>query len=86
MEAQRYPISVRLIGVMHKEKSKVSADGVYTRFCHLMSLLYQDSNNIFDLICIFIFQMYMTSVLWSDQNDIVVYRSFRDFKKMHVSI
>uniref|UniRef100_UPI003AAD37E7 NADPH oxidase organizer 1a n=1 Tax=Centroberyx gerrardi TaxID=166262 RepID=UPI003AAD37E7 len=49
MESQRYPISVRLIGVMHKEKSK----------------------------------MYMTSVLWSDQNDIVVYRSFRDFKKMH---
>ncbi|XP_070836798.1 NADPH oxidase organizer 1a [Chaetodon trifascialis] len=49
MEAQRYPMSVRMIGVMHKEKSK----------------------------------MYVTSVLWSDQNDIVVYRSFRDFKKMH---
>ncbi|XP_051243671.1 NADPH oxidase organizer 1 [Dicentrarchus labrax] len=49
MEAQRYPLSVRVIGVMHKEKSK----------------------------------MYMTSVLWSDQNDIVVYRTFRDFKKMH---
>lgn len=29
--------------------------------------------------------MYMTSVLWSDQNDIVIYRSFREFKKMHVS-
>ncbi|XP_062295160.1 NADPH oxidase organizer 1a [Scomber scombrus] len=28
-------------------------------------------------------KMYMTSVLWSDQNDIVVYRSFRDFKIMH---
>ncbi|KAM9346012.1 NADPH oxidase organizer 1a [Symphorus nematophorus] len=49
MEAQRYPISVRVMGVMHKEKSK----------------------------------MYVTSVLWSDQNDIVVYRTFRDFKKMH---
>ncbi|XP_049924749.1 NADPH oxidase organizer 1a [Epinephelus moara] len=49
MEAQRYPISVRLIGVMHKEKNK----------------------------------MYMTSVLWSDQNDIVVYRTFDEFKKMH---
>ncbi|KAI3359887.1 hypothetical protein L3Q82_014237, partial [Scortum barcoo] len=49
MEAQRYPISVRVIGVIHKEKSK----------------------------------MYMTSVLWSDQNDIVVYRTFGDFKKMH---
>ncbi|KAF7652823.1 hypothetical protein LDENG_00091890 [Lucifuga dentata] len=49
MEAQRYPISIRLIGVIHKEKSK----------------------------------MYMTSVLWSDENDIVVYRSFREFKKMH---
>ncbi|XP_070779465.1 NADPH oxidase organizer 1a [Enoplosus armatus] len=46
---ERYPISVRIIGVMHKEKSK----------------------------------MYMTSVLWSDQSDIVVYRTFGDFKKMH---
>uniref|UniRef100_A0A8C9ZT16 NADPH oxidase organizer 1a n=1 Tax=Sander lucioperca TaxID=283035 RepID=A0A8C9ZT16_SANLU len=52
MEAQRYPISVRVTGVMHKEKSKT----------------------------------FMTSVLWSDQNDIVVYRTFRDFKKFHVSI
>ncbi|XP_010728999.2 NADPH oxidase organizer 1a [Larimichthys crocea] len=49
MEEQRYPISVRVIGVLHKEKNK----------------------------------MYMTSVLWSDQNDIVVYRTFQDFKKMH---
>lgn len=29
--------------------------------------------------------MYMSSVLWSDQNEIVVYRTFREFKKMHVS-
>lgn len=29
--------------------------------------------------------MYMTSVLWSDNSEIVVYRSFQDFKKMHVS-
>lgn len=28
MEAQRFPISVHIIGVMHKEKSKVSTDGV----------------------------------------------------------
>ncbi|CAL8272383.1 unnamed protein product [Lota lota] len=49
MNEQRYPISVRLIGVMHKENSKT----------------------------------YITSVLWSDQNEIVVYRSFPEFKKMH---
>ncbi|KAM9844194.1 NADPH oxidase organizer 1a [Aulostomus maculatus] len=49
MEAERYPISVRLIGVMHKEKKK----------------------------------MYLTSVLWSDNNDITVYRTLGDFKKMH---
>ncbi|XP_059204596.1 NADPH oxidase organizer 1a [Centropristis striata] len=49
MEEQRYPISVRLTGVMHKEKNK----------------------------------MYMSSVLWSDQNDIVVYRTFQEFKEMH---
>ncbi|XP_068434527.1 NADPH oxidase organizer 1a [Clinocottus analis] len=45
----RYPFSVSLIGVLHKEKSK----------------------------------MYMTSVLWSDQNEIVVYRTYPDFKKVH---
>uniref|UniRef100_H3DKX9 NADPH oxidase organizer 1a n=1 Tax=Tetraodon nigroviridis TaxID=99883 RepID=H3DKX9_TETNG len=28
-------------------------------------------------------QMYMTSVLWSDHNEIVVYRTFQDFRKMH---
>lgn len=32
-----------------------------------------------------LFQMYVVSVLWSDQNDIVIYRTLRDFKKMHVS-
>ncbi|XP_028455480.1 NADPH oxidase organizer 1a [Perca flavescens] len=49
MEAQRYPISIRVTGAMHKEKSKT----------------------------------YVTSVLWSDQTDIVVYRTFQDFKKFH---
>lgn len=49
MEPERYPISVRLVGVMHKEKKK----------------------------------MYVVSVLWSDQNDIVVYRTFGDFQKLH---
>ncbi|XP_072299506.1 NADPH oxidase organizer 1a [Eucyclogobius newberryi] len=49
MDSQRYPISVRLLGVMHKEKKK----------------------------------LYMVSVLWSDQNDIVVYRTFRDFQEFH---
>ncbi|XP_040048024.2 NADPH oxidase organizer 1a [Gasterosteus aculeatus] len=49
MEVQRYPISISLIGVLHKQKCK----------------------------------MYMTSVLWSDENEIVVYRTFVDFKKMH---
>ncbi|XP_030231349.1 NADPH oxidase organizer 1a [Gadus morhua] len=49
MDEQRYPISVRLIGIMHNENGK----------------------------------NYITSVLWSDQNEIVVYRGFLDFKKMH---
>lgn len=31
------------------------------------------------------FQMYVLSVLWSDQNDIVIYRTLKEFKKMHVS-
>ncbi|XP_061079126.1 NADPH oxidase organizer 1-like [Conger conger] len=49
MSDQRYPVIIRLIGVMHKTKSK----------------------------------MFMTSVLWSDDSDIIVYRSFQDFKKLH---
>jgi hypothetical protein len=36
-------------------------------------------------IVFFFIQNYITSVLWSDQNEIVVYRGFLDFKKMHVS-
>lgn len=32
-----------------------------------------------------LFQMYVLSVLWSDQNDLVIYRTLREFKKMHVS-
>ncbi|XP_030646698.1 NADPH oxidase organizer 1a [Chanos chanos] len=49
MEDQRFPLNVRLLGVMHKETNK----------------------------------LYMTSVLWSDQNEIVVYRSFEEFEDMH---
>lgn len=76
METQGYPISVRVIGVMHKEKSKVRAQTLSERletfFVHLIRHLYLE-------------QMYMTSVLWSDHNEILVYRTFQDFKKMHVS-
>lgn len=49
MEAQRYPVEVKMIGMMQKEKTK----------------------------------MLITSVLWSDQNEIIVYRSCEDFKQMH---
>ncbi|XP_054614920.1 NADPH oxidase organizer 1a [Dunckerocampus dactyliophorus] len=49
MEPQRYPVSIRVLGVMQKDKKK----------------------------------MFMTSVLWSDDNDIVIYRTVEDFKKMH---
>ncbi|XP_008328151.1 NADPH oxidase organizer 1a isoform X4 [Cynoglossus semilaevis] len=49
MGSQRYPISVRLTGVMHKAKSK----------------------------------MFITSVLWSDQDDIIVYRTLKEFQKLH---
>ncbi|XP_033907598.3 NADPH oxidase organizer 1-like isoform X1 [Acipenser ruthenus] len=49
MISQRYPVQVRLIGVM------------------------QNKNN----------KRFMTSVLWSDQNDIIVYRKFEDFRKLH---
>ncbi|XP_039631800.1 NADPH oxidase organizer 1-like [Polypterus senegalus] len=49
MNAHRYPVGVRLIGVMKHDRHKV----------------------------------FLTSVLWSDQNDILVYRSFVEFKKLH---
>ncbi|XP_051523366.1 NADPH oxidase organizer 1-like [Myxocyprinus asiaticus] len=49
MSDLRFPVDVRLIGVMRKEKSK----------------------------------MYITSVLWSDQSEMIVYRSLQDFKRLH---
>ncbi|XP_016356744.1 NADPH oxidase organizer 1-like [Sinocyclocheilus anshuiensis] len=48
MSDPRFPVEVRVIGVMKKGKD-----------------------------------MFMTSVLWSDQSDLIVYRSFRDFKTLH---
>uniref|UniRef100_A0A4W6GBU5 NADPH oxidase organizer 1b n=1 Tax=Lates calcarifer TaxID=8187 RepID=A0A4W6GBU5_LATCA len=30
-------------------------------------------------------QMFMISVLWSDETEVIIYRSFQDFKKFHVS-
>ncbi|XP_037111603.1 NADPH oxidase organizer 1-like isoform X2 [Syngnathus acus] len=49
MSSPRYPITIRLTGVMEKDKKK----------------------------------MYITSVLWSDEEEIVIYRTVEDFKKMH---
>ncbi|XP_077413702.1 NADPH oxidase organizer 1a [Vanacampus margaritifer] len=49
MSSQRYPISIRLTGVMEKDKKN----------------------------------LYITSVLWSDEEEIVIYRTVEDFKKMH---
>lgn len=34
---------------------------------------------------IFFSQVFMVSVSWSDETDVIVYRSFQDFKKFHVS-
>ncbi|CAF87705.1 unnamed protein product [Tetraodon nigroviridis] len=74
METQRYPISARLVGVLHKEKSKVGAHKSQVGLFHA-----RFNQQLCPL------QMYMTSVLWSDHNEIVVYRTFQDFRKMHVS-
>lgn len=30
-------------------------------------------------------QMFMISVLWSDEAEVIIYRSFKNFKKLHVS-
>lgn len=34
---------------------------------------------------LFFSQNYMMFVSWSDQNNILIYRTFEDFKKFHVS-
>ncbi|KAF4092828.1 hypothetical protein AMELA_G00024930 [Ameiurus melas] len=52
MEERRSPINVRLLGVMHKEKSK----------------------------------LYMASVLWSDQSEIIVYRTLEEFRTLHIQL
>lgn len=35
--------------------------------------------------CLLFFQNYMMFVSWSDQNNILIYRTFEDFKRFHVS-
>lgn len=74
METRSYPISVRVTGVMHKEKSKVRARA------ELEETRLNAFKRPFSSL-----QMYMTSVLWSDHDEVVVYRTFQEFKKMHVS-
>ncbi|GCB65611.1 NADPH oxidase organizer 1b [Scyliorhinus torazame] len=49
---KRFPLQVRLIGLMQNKKEKT----------------------------------YLASVLWSDQNDVIVYRTFTEFKKLHKAI
>ncbi|XP_039539667.1 NADPH oxidase organizer 1-like [Pimephales promelas] len=49
MSDPRFPVDVRLIGVMKKDKYK----------------------------------KYMVSVIWSDQSELIVYRSLQDFKTLH---
>ncbi|XP_078095919.1 NADPH oxidase organizer 1-like [Mustelus asterias] len=49
---KRFPLQVRIIGLMQNKKEKT----------------------------------YLASVLWSDQNDIIVYRKFTEFKKLHKSV
>ncbi|XP_053367923.1 NADPH oxidase organizer 1b [Clarias gariepinus] len=49
MDDQRYPLRVRILGIMYKNNSK----------------------------------LYTASVLWSDQTDVIVYRTLREFKHLH---
>lgn len=83
MEEQRYPLSVRMVGVLHKGKSKVSTDDPINSTYVFLFLFYFLLPPV--KIRLLLFQLYVVSVLWSDQNDIVIYRTLRDFKKMHVS-
>lgn len=78
MAEQRYPLSVRMVGVLHKGKSKVSAAGSCVNPTRTLLL---SAGNIRPLLL----QMYVVSVLWSDQDDLVIYRTMREFKKAHVS-
>ncbi|XP_059509882.1 NADPH oxidase organizer 1 [Stegostoma tigrinum] len=49
---KRFPLQVRIIGLMQHKKLKT----------------------------------YLASVLWSDQNDVIVYRTFAEFKKLHKTV
>ncbi|XP_013870349.1 NADPH oxidase organizer 1a [Austrofundulus limnaeus] len=73
MTTELYPISVRLDGVLHKEKAKMyMTTELYPISVRLDGVLHKEKA-----------KMYMTAVLWSDQNEVVVYRSFEDFKDLH---
>ncbi|MEQ2209069.1 hypothetical protein XENOCAPTIV_023690, partial [Xenoophorus captivus] len=77
MERECFPISIRLTGVLRKEKIEVRRDEVLT----FMKLFEGDFRLL--LISHIFLQMYITSVLWSDRNEIVVYRGFDDFRELH---
>ncbi|XP_062860035.1 NADPH oxidase organizer 1b [Trichomycterus rosablanca] len=48
----RYPLHIKIIGILYKDNCK----------------------------------LYMASVIWSDQSEVIVYRSLRDFKQLHTQL
>lgn len=82
---QRFVISARVIGAVqrHTPKLKVSS----TQLKMLLMLLSLSMLFSFTVISIFIVatQTFMISASWSDQTEVIVYRSFQDFRKFHVS-
>lgn len=83
---QRFVISARVIGAVqrHTPKLKVSSTTLYKDACDAQKAL-----TAFSLVFISNFivatQTFMISASWSDQTEVIVYRSFQDFRKFHVS-
>lgn len=94
---QRFVISARVIGAVYRDapKLKVSEE---LRLFYLTCFFNKEKKRKEkrESCCISVFddasacsslppQMFMLSVIWSDNTEVIVYRSFQEFKKFHVS-
>lgn len=77
MDDQRYPLRVRILGIMYKNNSKVRMH------CDKYIRITRTRRMGIVTVC-FVFQLYTASVLWSDQTEVIVYRTLREFKHLHV--
>lgn len=93
---QRFVISARVIGAVYRDAPKLKVSEELRLFLFDFFFLIKKRKEKRESCCISVFddasacsslppQMFMLSVIWSDNTEVIVYRSFQEFKKFHVS-